>query len=429
MERITFFTIFAVRFITNTFINMARLRITMLLMLATLAVQAQQVVSGVVKDRQTGKALSHVSISAVGTDVHTVTNDDGRFTLKLAQLPRYIQVSHIGYKTRQMPLGTGATENLTILMLGTAVQLNEVIVSLEDPQAIVKAAISRIETNYASEPELMRCFYRETARRGSRFISVAEAVTDMYKSSYSRGPEFDAVAIQKGRRLMSMKASDTLGVKVQGGPVMPLMVDVAKNSEYILDPEMLLYYKYRMELPTTIDNCLHYVISMTPKAVTPFPLMGGLLYINHESLAITRAELQLDVSDWRKASEYMLVRKPLGLRFRPRELSVIVVYETDAAGITRMSYVRNEMRFNCDWRRRLFASPYTTVCEMVVTDRLALGRQAKRPHGRSSFGRNDRFYDKVEYFDDPDFWADYNIIEPTESLEHAINKLKKRVRN
>jgi hypothetical protein len=327
-----------------------------------------------------------------------------------------------------MPLGSGPTDNLTILMLSTTVQLNEVIISADDPLAIVKAAMSRIESNYTSEPELVRCFYRETARRGSRFISVAEAVTDMYKSSYSRGPEFDAVAIQKGRRLMSMKASDTLGVKVQGGPVMPLMVDVAKNSEYILNPEMLPYYKYHMELPTMIDDCLHYVISMTPKVVTPFPLMGGLLYINHESLAITRAELQLDVSDWRKASEYMLVRKPLGLRFRPRELSVTVVYETDAAGITHMSYVRNEMRFNCDWRRRLFASPYTTVCEMVVTDRLALGRQAKRPHGRSSFGHNERFYDKVEYFDDPDFWADYNIIEPTESLEYAIDKLKKRVR-
>jgi hypothetical protein len=40
---------------------------------------AQQVVSGVVKDRQTGDALSHVSISAEGSEVHTVTNDDGRF--------------------------------------------------------------------------------------------------------------------------------------------------------------------------------------------------------------------------------------------------------------------------------------------------------------------------------------------------------------
>ena len=214
----------------------------MLLMLATLAVQAQQVVSGVVKDRQTGKVLSHVSVSAEGTDVHTVTNDDGYFTLKVAQCPRYIQLSHIGYKTRQMPLGSGPTDNLTILMLSTTVQLSEVIISADDPLAIVKAAMSRIESNYASEPELVRCFYRETARRGSRFISVAEAVTDMYKSSYSRGPEFDAVAIQKGRRLMSMKASDTLGVKVQGGPVMPLMVDVAKNPEYILNPEMLPYY-------------------------------------------------------------------------------------------------------------------------------------------------------------------------------------------
>ena len=408
---------------------MARLWITMLLMLATLAVQAQQVVSGVVKDRQTGKVLSHVSVSAEGTDVHTVTNDDGFFTLKVAQRPRYIQLSHIGYKTRQMPLGSGPTDNLTILMLSTIVQLSEVIISADDPLTIVKAAMSRIESNYASEAELVRCFYRETARRGSRFISISEAVTDMYKSSYLRGPEFDAVAIQKGRRLMSMKASDTLGVKVQGGPVMPLMVDVAKNSEYLLNTEMLPYYQYRMEVPTMIDDCSHYVVSMTPAVKTPFPLMGGKLYINHETLAISRAELQLDVSDWRRASEYMLVHKPIGLRFRPRELSVTVVYETDSQGITHMSYVRNEMRFNCDWRRRLFASPYTTVCEMVVTDRLALGRQAKRPHGRSSFGRNERFYDKVEYFDDPDFWADYNIIAPTESLEHAIDKLKKRVRN
>jgi len=401
----------------------------MLLMLTTLAVQAQEVISGVVKDRQTGKALSHVSISAEGSDVHTVSNEDGYFTLKVAQRPRYIQFSHIGYKTRLQPLGSGSTDHLTILMTGTTVQLSEVFVSVEDPLSIVKAAMSRIDKNYAREPELVRCFYRETARRGSRFISIAEAVTDMYKSSYLHGPEFDAVAIQKGRRLMSMKARDTLGVKVQGGPVMPLMVDVAKNSEYILDPEMLPYYKYRMEAPTKIDDCLHYVISMTPAVPVSFPLMGGLLYINHETLAITRAELQLDVSDWRKASEYMLVSKPLGLRFRPRELSVTVVYETDVTGVTRMSYVRNEMRFNCDWRRRLFASPYTTVCEMVVTDRLALGREAKRPRGRSSFGLNERFYDKVEYFDDPDFWAGYNIIEPTESLEHAIDKLKKKVRN
>lgn len=227
---------------------------------------------------------------------------------------------------------------------------------------------------------------------------------------------------------MSMKKKDTLGVKIQGGPVLPLMVDVAKNRDYVLSREHLGDYIYRMEIPVKINDRLQYVVSMNPKYVTSFPLMYGKLFIDQETLTFTRAELQLDVRDWRKASDYMLVKKPLGLHFRPKELTVTVVYETDALGKTRMSYVRNEMRFNCDWKRRLFASPFTTVSEMVVTDRLFKGDEVKRPRGRNSFGLRDRFYDRVEYFDDPDFWEGYNIIEPTESLENAIGKLKKKVR-
>lgn len=390
--------------------------------------RAQSVVSGVVLDRQTGRALNHVSVTAEGGKAHTVTNEDGRFVLKTPQMPKYVQLSHISYKTRRQNLTEGQTENLRIYMTSSTVELSEIVVSPNEPLQIVQAAIERIEKNYPEDPELVRCFYRETARRGSRFISIAEAVTDMYKTGYDRGPDWDAVAILKGRRLMSMKKKDTLGVKIQGGPVLPLMVDVAKNRDYVLSREHLGGYIYRMEIPVKINDRLQYVVSMNPKYVTSFPLMYGKLFIDQETLTFTRAELQLDVRDWRKASDYMLVKKPLGLHFRPKELTVTVVYETDALGKTRMSYVRNEMRFNCDWKRRLFASPFTTVSEMVVTDRLFKGDEVKRPRGRNSFGLRDRFYDRVEYFDDPDFWEGYNIIEPTESLENAIGKLKKKVR-
>ena len=393
-----------------------------------LAGRAQSVVSGVVIDRQTGRALSNVSIMTEGGKAHTVTNDDGRFVLKTSLVPKYVQLSHIGYKTRRYPLTEGQTEDLRILMAGSTVALEEVIISANDPLQVLQAAMARIEQNYPDSSELVRCFYRETARRGSRFISIAEAVTEMYKTGYSRGPERDAVAILKGRRLMSMRAKDTLGVKIQGGPVLPLMVDVAKNRDYLLNEQQLSQCRLHMEMPVRIDDRLQYVVSMEPQTVTLFPLMYGKLYIDQETLAFTRAELQLDARDWRAASDYMLVHKPFGLRFRPKELTVTVVYETDMQGITRMSYVRNEMRFNCDWKRRLFASPFTTVSEMVVTDRQFKGEQVRRPRGRNSFGQRDRFYDKVEYFDDPDFWEDYNIIEPTESLENAIDKLKKKVR-
>ena len=401
----------------------------LLLLLVTTTVSAQQVVSGVVKDRQTGDVLSHVSITAEGSEVHTVTNDDGRFTLKVKNAPKYIQLSHIGYKTRRQQLNGSQNEGLEIFMTSHVVSLDEVIVSVNNPLEIIRAAMQRVPSNYPVQPELMRCFYREVTRRGTRHIAVAEAVMDMYKTSYRYGPNADAVAILKGRRLMSMKARDTLGVKIQGGPVLPLMADVAKNPEYMLNEQDLSQCELHLEVPVKINDRLHYVIRVEPMDVTLLPLMGGLLYIDQESLTITRAELQLDVRDWRRASEYMLVRKPAGLRFRPKGLLMTVGYTTDVQGITRMSYLRNEMRFNCDWKRRLFASTYTTVSEMVVTDRLASGRDAKRPSGRSSFGIKDRFYDRVEYFEDPDFWADYNIIEPTESLENAIDKLKKKIRN
>lgn len=404
------------------------LMILIALLLAGLAAQAQQVVSGIVKDRQTGDALSHVSITAEGSEVHTVTNDDGRFTLKVKNSPKYIQLSHIGYKTRRQQLD-GQTEGLQIMMTSHVVSLDELIVSVNDPLSIVRAAMQRIETNYPMQPELMRCFYREVTRRGSRHIAVAEAVMDMYKTSYKFGPSGDAVSILKGRRLMSMKSRDTLGVKIQGGPVVPLMADVAKNPEYMLNEDDLSQCKLYLKQPAKLNDRLHYVIEVVPHDITLYPLMGGLLYIDQESLAITRAELELDVRDWRSASEYMLVKKPAGLRFRPKQLTMIIGYTTDLQGVTRMNYLRNEMRFNCDWKRRLFASTFTTVSEMVVTDFLASGRDAKRPSGRSSFGIRDRFYDRVEYFDDPDFWTDYNIIEPTESLENAIDKLKKKLRN
>lgn len=400
---------------------------TFLLLFAVLTVKAQSVVSGKVTDQQ-GQPLAYVSVSAEGSEVHTVTNDDGQFTLKTTHKPRYVRLSHIGYKSRKIAIDEGTELPLHIRMVSNTVELREVLVNANNPMAILRAAMERVMQNYPHEPELVRCFYRETARRGSRFISVAEAVTEMYKSDYAYGPERDAVTIMKGRRLMSMKARDTLGVKVQGGPVLPLIVDVAKNPDYLMNEENLAHYKLRMEVPVRIADRPQFVISMEPQGRQLYPLMMGRVFIDQELLAFTRAELQLDMTDWRQASEYMLVRKPMGLRFRPKELTVTIVYETDEHGITRMSYVRNLMRFNCDWKRRLFASPFITVCEMVVTDRQQRGDKVKRPRGRSSFGLKERFYDRVEYFDDPDFWADYNIIEPTESLENAIDKLKKKVR-
>ena len=383
---------------------------------------AQQVViGGNVVDDKTGDPLGQVSISAGRISV--VTNEDGDFSLKLAEAPGVIIVSHLGYKTKRVKVKNG--DELKVRLQPTTIHLREVVVMNEDPRELVDIAISKIPDNYSKVPELLKGFYRETAMKRKHYIYVAEGVEDMYKTPYNRSIGRDRVAIVKGRRLLSQKQGDTLGVKVMGGPVQAVVMDLVKNRDFLLNKEDLDVYKFTMGIPEYINDRLQYVVQMEPSESMPYALYHGKLYIDSERLAFTRIELNLDMADKDKATRTMLVKKPLGVKFKPRELSSVVDYRYED-GVTRISYLRNTFRFNCDWKKRLFATSFTATCEMVVTD--SSSGDVQPIASRSSFDSRDAYYDKVEYFLDPDYWRSYNIIEPSESLDKAIRKLVSKYR-
>lgn len=399
---------------------MKRRIVLLVTLLAHLTIIAQQtIVSGVVRSAQTGSPMAQVSITAAGGGETVVTNDDGVFTLKSSLDLHTIVVSYVGYATQRISV-TG--KPLDIRLRPVNVQLPEVVVWTSNPRELINAAISRISKNYNQKPELLNCFYRETAMKRQHYIQVAEGVVNMYKTAYDGYHMNDRVAIRKGRRLLSLKQSDTLGVKVIGGPVQPIQLDVVKNREFLLNDEALANYKFQLLPSKMIDDREQLVVAITPQANVDYALYSGIFYIDRETLAFTRIELQLDMSDRDKATQLMLIKKPLGVRFRPKELSCVIDYKC-VDGIYRLSYIRSSFRFNCDWRRRLFATSFAAICELVVTGRAAEATPIK---GRQSFDSRDAFFDKVDYFRDPDFWRDYNIIEPSESLDQAIYKLLKQ---
>ena len=394
------------------------------MLLAPLAVFAQQVVvSGVVVDQKTGDPLRQVSISAGRVSV--VTNEDGDFTLKLNEMPSAVNISHLGYKTQRLTLKDGKMEGLHIRLVPTSIQLREIVVRNLDPRELVNIAIDKIPENYSKVPELLKGFYRETAMKRKHYIYVAEGVEDMYKTPYNRGATRDRVSIIKGRRLLSQKSGDTLGIKVVGGPVQAVMMDLVKNRDFLLNKEDLDNYDFSMGTPEYINDRQQYVVLMKPSLVTTYALYHGKMYIDAERLAFTRIELDLDMRDKDKATQTMLVKKPFGVKFKPRELSCVVDYRYED-GVTRISYLRNIFRFNCDWKRKLFSTSFTATCEMAVTD--SRSDDVKPIANRSSFDSHDAYYDKVEYFMDPEYWSNYNIIEPSESLDKAIKRLVSRYR-
>lgn len=385
-------------------------------------------ISGVVKDKSNKKRLEYVNISIPGSSIGTVTNADGEFSFKVKDSihARKMAVSHLGYYNTEIPLAGENIEDQTIWMTPYVNMLDEVIIHARDARYLVEEAIRKIPENYNPKASMLTGFYRETAQKGRRYISISEAVIDVYKTSYKESAERDRVQIYKGRKLLSQKASDTLAVKLLGGPNMSIYVDIVKNPDILLDMETIQWYNFRMEEPTTIDNRPQYTISFTPQIILPFALYYGKLYIDKERLSFTRAEFFLNMDDKNKATQAILRKKPFGLRFKPVELSYFVNYK-QRDGLTYLSYIRNGIRFKCDWKRRLFSTNYTILSEMVVTD--GKDENVNSIPYRESFKASQALSDKVSNFADENFWGAYNIIEPTESLENAVNKLKKQHRD
>lgn len=393
------------------------------------AVVNDLILTGVVRSKDNRKRLENVNVSVIGTPIGTVTNADGTFTLKVTKAEAYrgVEVSHIGYLNSRLSLSEfEGRDGLTVWMTPAPNLLREIVVYGDNPRLVVEEAIRKIPLNFPAQDNMSTAFYRETVQKGRRYISIAEAVMDVFKSTYGeRDTGKDRVRLQKGRRLLSQKQSDTLAVKVIGGPNLAIYLDIVKNGDALLDRNNLDFYNFRMEEPVTLDNRMQYVVSFYPRVNPAYALFIGKLYIDYENLSFTRAEFSLDMSDRTKAIQAILHKKPLGLRFKPQEVSYLVTYKQQGE-VTCLNYIRNVIRFKCDWKKRLFSSGFTAYSEMVVTDRVDHTLD-KIPY-KAAFKEKQVFYDLVGEYWNEDFWRDYNIIEPTESLEHAVYKLRKQSR-
>jgi hypothetical protein len=200
-------------------------------------------------------------------------------------------------------------------------------------------------------------------------------------------------------------------------------MDVVKNPDVLLSEDALPCYSYKMGETTTLNDRLQYVVHFQPQTVVLMPLYAGTFYIDLETLAITRAEFKMDMKEKLKVIDLILKEKPKGLRFSPEEVSYIVTYRQQKDK-TYLNYIRNEIRFKCDWKRKFFATNYTIIDETVITDNQE--NDVVKIPVKEAFSVKQSLSQEVSAYFDDDFWGGYNIIEPTESLENAVDKLKKQ---
>jgi hypothetical protein len=323
-----------------------------------------------------------------------------------------------------MPLSNLLSGEVEVELEPSSVALNEVTIRPEDPLTIIKEALRKIQFNYSDQPNMLRGFYRETIKQRRDYISISEAVVDIYKAPYKPLSGGDRVKLFKGRKSTDVKKADTLAVKLQGGPNVSLLLDVAKNSDVIFFEDFEDYYDFAIEDVVTIDDKISYVIAFAQKEHIEIPLYYGRLYVDTRNLAITHAHFSINLDNEEEAAKLFILRKPLGVKFSPTSTSYYVTY-TEKDGRYYLNYMRNELTFKANWRRRIFNTNYSVVAEMAITDRDL--ENANKFTIRESFKQRDVLAEAVEAFNDDDFWGEHNYIKPEESIEDAIKRYGRRL--
>ena len=416
----------------KTFKNHLVIALVILLVFTAQAVNAQQgtvTIRGKVVDATTGLPLVFATVAVAETNVAIVTNIDGEFTLKIleSESSKNIEVSYLGYKNKKIPLSDLKADNAknTISLETAPIPIKEIIVKPLNPEAIVETAISRIGKNYEDIPNLMTAFYRETIRKNRTYVSIGEAVVEIFKAPYTSDLRYDGARIYKGRKSSDVEKMDTVLFKLQGGPVSVMQLDIAKNTEAILTKESMKYYNYSIGGVIEIDDKPHYVINFLQKPDVEIPLFMGSLYIETESYAITEVEFGFNLSDKAAATSIFIKKKPLGMEVTP-ELATYRTKYREQDGKWHFAYSRAEVRFKVNWKRKLFNTYYTTMSEIAVTDRT--DEEVIKFAGKDKLRYNDVFSEKVVAFTDPQFWGDYNVIEPDQSIETAIRRLSRKLK-
>jgi hypothetical protein len=383
--------------------------------------------SGKIINAENKEPLIFANLNVLESNISTISNSKGAFKIKIpkSHSSSKVKVSFIGFKTRIIDLKSFDDKN-TISLNVFVTPLSEMVLSIpKDVEGLVRETLSNSGKNYLEENTIMTAFYRETIKRKRRNVSLSEAVVNIYKSSYKIYSKKDGIKILKIRKDTDYSRLDTVALKLSGGPFNTLFQDIIKYPNYFIPSFFMSNYSFSVHRTSKINNRPVFVIRFKQKEDVIEPFYYGELFIDGENKILLSATYSLNVSDREKASELFVKKKPKGANVWPTK----AVYRVDYAERNRKwfySYSNLSIDFKVNWDKKIFNTTYSLSAEMAITDWIE-NRTLDYPKRKELINSSIILTDSKVGFQDLNFWGEDNIIEPENSIQNAIKKIKKKL--
>ncbi len=383
-------------------------------------------VSGRIVDQKTKEPLALASVTLIPHQGSTVTNKEGRFSIKVPfnAPPQELSVSYMGYESARLAIGK-AEEPLIISLVPSAMILREVTVSVpQDPGVLVDEMLQNRDRQGLQQKGVLLTFFREAVRKKNKNLSLAEAIIQIDKQPNSVDKS-DVARMIQFRKSTNYKPNDTLAVKLQGGPYNTLFLDIAKYPAIVFDQEAIKAYQFTHMGFTQIDQKLVHIVHFEQKKNVITPLYRGELYITTEGKHLAKAIFDMNVTDQDAAAALFVRKKPARVKLWPTSVKYQVQYSPQSDQ-WNFQYSKMEMTFKAHWKNRLFNAQYQISAEMAVTD-VGLPELLNSARISEEIKPSVVLSESTKGFGDPDFWGEYTVIEPDQSIEEAIDRIVKQM--
>lgn len=376
-------------------------------------------IRGRVYDEALKQPLAFANIFLTGTSIGTISNQEGEFVLKLdsRHLVDTLNISFIGYKTHSEPVSILVNTEKNYILETEIISLQEVIIRKITHQNILRLFLSGIRDNYPVDPALLTTFYRETIKKGNRFMIVSEALLEIFKRPYDGFETPDQIKIIKGRNSQDLTREDTVVVKLKAGLNSMLLLDVVKNlPAFFTEQEK---YEYIYSDIVVEDGRENFAVDFSPAEYAIEAYYTGRIYIDIDDYSLKKVEFSIDPSRLEDAERLFILRKPPGVQVKLTGASYEVSYR-NSEGKYYLHHISSNIGFMVKRAGQLFGSNYSTAVEMVVTgiETSGIQRFSSRETARTMDFTGSQFggYDET-------FWGEFNFIKPEDPLEKAAGRL------
>lgn len=136
-----------------------------------------QNLQGKVVDVVTGDEIPFASVTIVGTNSSTVTNENGNFVIKTSSFPFKIKISHVSYNAVEINV-TEINTTLNVKLKPATITLTEITIDPFKGQRIVKAALEKAIANTNSN-FYANAFYRQLTSLNGKASQIYELFYDL----------------------------------------------------------------------------------------------------------------------------------------------------------------------------------------------------------------------------------------------------------